>query len=62
MIFFLHTGNFTSSDLLLKWENESAISISKETPFLAEYQLDNAVHQTDYNKFTETDTVYDEGM
>ncbi|XP_065204871.1 pH-sensitive chloride channel 2-like [Planococcus citri] len=56
--FNIDTWKFTSSDLLLKWENDTAVSISKETPFLAEYQLVSAVHLTDY-KYTEPDSIHD---
>ena len=45
----IDVGKLKSNDLLLRWENHSAISWSKEASYLAEYTLVNATYKTEHN-------------
>lgn len=41
---------------MLKWENDTAVSISQEASFLAEYRLTDTIFFTDY-QFSEPDQI-----
>ncbi|XKL69249.1 hypothetical protein PGB90_007018 [Kerria lacca] len=55
-VHILPDGKFKSNDLLLKWENNKAVTISKQASFLPEYKLIETMIFTD-EEFSEPDSI-----